>query len=215
MGSREQVMVLLERITGQLAEDPALDLPAGGARAGDLPEEHVHRRAALRRVRAGLIADELVGEAITEFIAADAATAAWLGASLADLSAVTGNTRQAARKRWPDLGRIYRVRRWLGGHAEDITTIVGMILDNASALRPDADDQLDAALLALRSAPAETVVAQDDRRSTHWQRWSGLIDHPLRTVVALAKPTTPEAERAVSGAIGLLAYYDSVQAAAA
>lgn len=206
MTAHERLTTVLEQLTSDLAGDPALDLPAGGPKAGDLPDEHTHRRAALRRLRAGLVADDLIDDVTAEFIAADAATAAWLGASLADLAAITGNTRQAARKRWPDLGRIYRVRRWLANHSEDVTAIIGLVRDNVADLALTAE-----AVAELDTFADGPVVDPADRRNTVWQRRSELLDRTLRRITELARPSTPEAERALDGAKGLLAYYDSVR----
>ncbi|MGW3471584.1 hypothetical protein ACWDKQ_24705 [Saccharopolyspora sp. NPDC000995] len=60
----------------------------------------------------------------------------WLGASLADLSAIVGRSRQAARKRWPELGGIYRRCKWLGNHVDDIAYTAGQLASRADDLVP-------------------------------------------------------------------------------
>ena len=109
-----------ERLVSLLAESTVLDPTDSDAKPGDLDDEPEHRIATLRRVKAAQVAGALLAEVVGEFTAGEAATAVWLGASLADLGSASGSTRQAARKRWPDLGLIYRIRRWLYGHREDI-----------------------------------------------------------------------------------------------
>src|SRR5437588_11408282 len=101
-----------QQLVSLLAESQ-VDPTDSDAKPGDLDDEPEHRIATLRRVKAAQLAGALLADVIGEFTAGEAATAVWLGASLADLGSASGSTRQAARKRWPDLGLIYRTRRWL------------------------------------------------------------------------------------------------------
>src|SRR6266536_3581190 len=115
---RRDVVDLMERLTKRIAGH--LTLPDPTPKIGDADEEYRARVARLRRVRAAQLAEALVEEVSADFTAREAAGAVWLGASLADLGAASGSTRQAARKRWPDLGLIYRTRRWLGSHHDGV-----------------------------------------------------------------------------------------------
>ncbi|MEV4627063.1 hypothetical protein AB0J90_12320 [Micromonospora sp. NPDC049523] len=213
---------VVRRITDRLADQPVPDSTESGPKSGDVDDEQLHRSAYLRRVRAGQLTDALVNELIDECAAEDAADAVWLGASLADLGSSTGNSRQAARKRWPDLGLIYRTRRWVAGHHVDLVTVVEQVLDHGGDLAA-ADGQgeaLDRALPALRDALARALRDRDsgsvvDPRTGRPMRWRQLaetVDVHLRTVVRLGVPTTPAAATALAGAHGVLTYYDSVTA---
>lgn len=160
------------------------------------------RVAALHRVRAAQEVRARVEEAAAEFAARQAAEAVWLGASLADLSAATGNTRQAARKRWPDLGHIYRTRRWLEGHDDDLVTVIGLVVDAG----PD---------LGVGPVPLDglaAAVAVDGPPPQRWQAMAHAVNRHLRTVAEEAAPTTAAATRAVDGARGTLAHFDAATA---
>src|ERR1700748_3524848 len=61
-------------------------------------------------------------------------TAGWLGASLADLATATSRTREAARKRWPELGEVHRRRFWLGRQVEGIRWAAGLVVEARPAL---------------------------------------------------------------------------------
>jgi hypothetical protein len=178
----------------------------------------------LRRVKGAQVAGALLTEVVGDFTAGEAATAVWLGASLADLGSATGSTRQAARKRWPDLGQIYRTRRWLYGHREDILYVAGLLIDVREDIWPKADvtpamvtrayDGLVAGLTQVRtdfaSGSAVSEKATSNRRTIRWQRLGELANRHIRNVVEAIRPTTDAADFAVSGGIGLLAHYDTV-----
>jgi hypothetical protein len=216
---RGMVRELVNQVTRTLAEYPAAEVPAAGPKPGDVDDECEHRQYHLRRVRAGQLASMLINEATYRCAAEDAATAAWLGASLADLGTSIGSTRQAARKRWPDLGMIYRSRRWLTGHYHDVIHVVRLVLDTAVGLTPvdGLHDDLDQAMKDLRQALDSTLrdlgsgSVMDPHRSptVRWQRQSELVHTHLREVVDLALPTSPEAAFAIDGARGVLAHYDA------
>ncbi|WP_190816268.1 hypothetical protein [Saccharopolyspora pogona] len=75
-----------------------------------------------------------MSEAAWRHTAAPAGETVWLGASFADLNAVTGRSRQTARKRWPELGGVYPRRKWLGNHVEDIAYLAGLLASRADDL---------------------------------------------------------------------------------
>ncbi|WP_326558233.1 hypothetical protein [Micromonospora sp. NBC_01796] len=213
---------LVRRITDRVADHPTAGGPESGPKPGDVDDEQLHRTTYLRRVGAGQLTDALVNELIDECAAEDAADAVWLGASLADLGSVTGNSRQAARKRWPDLGLIYRTRRWVAGHHADLVTVIEQVLDHGGELTA-ADGQgetLDRAVPALRDALARTLRDRDSGsvvdpgtgRPLRWRHLAETVDVHLRTVARVGVPTTPAAATALAGAHGVLAYYDSVTA---
>jgi hypothetical protein len=194
---------LMERLTHTLAAHPGLELPDPGPKAGDADDEYRLRTALLHRVHAAQLAGDLLDEVATTFTAGEAADAVWLGASLADLGTVSGSTRQAARKRWPDLGLIYRARRWLGGHHDDVVAVIRSVLAHAGELRGVGLDRLQ----ALRAA-----VDADGPQPARWQRLAEAVDRHLRAVTTYAVPTTEEATTAVDGARGVVAHYDAVTA---
>lgn len=214
------VRSLVAQITQAAARHPALDAPDAGPKPGDVDDEYERRRDVLRRVRGGLVAAALISEVTADCAAEDAATAVWLGASLADLGASTGSTRQAARKRWPDLGAIYRTRRWLTGHSDDLIFMARLVLDHADALRPvdglqeDLDQAVEALRQALDSAVQDLGSGSVIRQSpaVRWQHLSQLVDSHLRDVADLATATTAAATTALDGARGVLAHYDSITA---
>ncbi|MGX7674676.1 hypothetical protein [Plantactinospora sp. DSM 117369] len=216
------VVEFSRRLTGMLAEHPSFAAPEGGAKPGDVDDERLRRAGYLRRVRAGQAAQALLAEVAAGCAAEDAVDAVWLGASLADLGESTGSTRQAARKRWPELGRIHRTRRWVSGHADDLVTVFRMVLDQASgytALERSAAP-LDRAVRALDAALAETLRSRDSgsvldpatARPVRWRRLADAVDQHLRAVVELAGASTPEAETALAAARGVLAHHDAVVA---
>jgi hypothetical protein len=198
---RRNVADLMERLTKRIAGH--LTLPDPAPKIGDADEEYRARVARLRRVRAAQLAEALVEDVSGDFTAREAADAVWLGASLADLGAASGSTRQAARKRWPDLGLIYRTRRWLGGNHDDVLAVIRDVLAHASELRGVGLDRLRALAAA---------VEADGPQPARWQRLAEAVDRHLRDIVARAVPTTPEASRALDGAAGTVAHYDAVTA---
>ncbi|GAA3771226.1 hypothetical protein GCM10022225_68010 [Plantactinospora mayteni] len=212
------------RLTGMLAEHPSFAAPETGPKPGDVDDERARRAAYLRRVRAGQAAQALLAEVAAGCAAEDAADAVWLGASLADLGESTGSSRQAARKRWPELGRIYRIRRWVSGHADDLVTVLRMVLDQApDYTAPDGSaETLDRAVRALDAALAEALRRRDSGsvldpetgRPARWRRLADAVDQHLRVVVELAGAATPEADTALAAARGVLAHHDAVVLAA-
>ncbi|NJC72152.1 hypothetical protein HC031_20880 [Planosporangium thailandense] len=196
---------LMEQLTQRLAAHPGIGELQPIPRTGDADDEYRQRRDQLMRVRAAQVASALVERAAAEFTAAEAADAVWLGASLADLGTTSGSTRQAARKRWPDLGRIYRVRRWLGGHHDDLVAVIGMILARAADVRGVGLDNLQ----ALRDA-----LAADEPQATRWRRLAEAVDRHVRHVAERAVPVTDEAAEAVDAARGVVAHFDAVTAGA-
>jgi hypothetical protein len=160
------------------------------------------RTAALHRVRAAQEVRARVEEAAAQFAASEAADAVWLGASLADLSTATGGTRQAARKRWPDLGHIYRTRRWLEGHDADLTAVIRLVLDAG----PD---------LGIHRLPLDglaTALAVEGPPPARWRAMAHAVNRHLRTVAEEAVPTTAAATQAVDGARGTVAHFDAATA---
>ncbi|MFK3979804.1 hypothetical protein ACI2K4_05415 [Micromonospora sp. NPDC050397] len=219
---RARTRDLVRQITGRLAANPTLGGPDPAAKPGDVDDEREHRSTRLRRVHAGQLTDALLAEVSAECAAQDAADAVWLGASLADLGSSTGNSRQAARKRWPDLGLIYRTRRWLAGHDQDLITVIRQVLEHSPEIgaAPGSADALDRAVPALREAldrvradlDSGTVVTPETGRPARWPHLADAVDRHLRAVVELGVPATPGAALAFEGARGVLAHYDSVTA---
>jgi hypothetical protein len=160
----------------------------------------------------------LLADAVATCATEDAADAVWLGASLADLGESVGSTRQAARKRWPDLGRIYRLRRWVSGHADDLVTVLRMVRDQAAGYTPRAGaaDQLDRAVRSLddalrgvlRDRDSGSVLDPGTGRPARWRHLADAVDVHLRTVAGAAAATTAEADTALTAARGVLAHYD-------
>jgi hypothetical protein len=194
---------LMERMTQRLSAHPGLDLPEPIARSGDADDEYRLRRDRLRRVHAAQLAGALIDDVVVEFTAEEAADAVWLGASLADLGTTSGSSRQAARKRWPDLGRIHRLRRWLGGHHDDVVAVIGMVLARAGQMRGVGLDNLQ---------PLRDALNTEEPQSARWRRLAQAVDRHLRHVADTAVPTTDEAAAAVDGARGVVAHFDAVTA---
>ncbi len=213
-----------ERLVSLLADSTVLDPTDSDAKPGDLDDEPEHRIAALRRVKAAQVAGALLAEVVADVTAGEAATAVWLGASLADLGSASGSTRQAARKRWPDLGLIYRTRRWLYGYREDILHVAMLLVaaqsdtwpksDVTPAMLNEAYEALVNAYVAVcedfESGSAVLESATSNVRTVRWQRLGELVNRHIRRVVELATPGTDESDYALSGAVGVLAHYDSI-----
>ncbi|HEX3778829.1 MAG TPA: hypothetical protein VHX38_04135 [Pseudonocardiaceae bacterium] len=208
-----------EQLVAELAATEVLRGADTGVKPGDVDDEPDRRIETLRRVKAGRLVGIMLAEVAAEFTAGEAATAVWLGASLADLGSASGSTRQAARKRWPDLGQIYRTRRWLSGYRNDIFHITDLLL---AAFTPNADQALAEALNDLRDASevlradfasgssVDAGPSAPDGSGVRWQRLGELIDRQVRRVGELATAETDEATFALDASKGLLAYYDSV-----
>lgn len=206
---------------------------AAGPLTGDRLED------ALRRVGAAQDVAGQVGAAAAAYAGRAAADAVWLGASLADLAETTGNTRQAARKRWPDLGRVYRARRWLEGHDADLVAVVELVIAAGADLagsvptRPapaggdkparapdgparECGDERTAAHDGLKGDGLRDVlerlraaVVVDGPPPARWWALSEAVDRDLRAVATLATPWTEPARRAVDAAAGTVAHWDA------
>ncbi|CAM02667.1 hypothetical protein A8924_3785 [Saccharopolyspora erythraea NRRL 2338] len=201
--------------TGVEVDDP-------GAMLEDRGDDQRLRREALAGVRAALAVEGLVSEAALRGVEVAVADAVWLGASLADLSAVTGRSRQAARKRWPALGGIYRRRKWLANHVDDTFYMVRLLLDRSDGLAPGEPEQFRTAVRELREALTRSEADFDSESdfddnaarsagrppAARWRALDELVDVHLRRVIALAgEPANPDAGFALHGAGGVLGYY--------
>ncbi|WP_020110934.1 hypothetical protein [Rhodococcus sp. 114MFTsu3.1] len=140
-----------------------------------------------------------------------ASTAMWLGASLADLAAVTGKTRQAARKRWPALGVVHRRRLWLANHVDDIRWAVRVLLDNEADITVP-DTSIFAEMTDLDASVGrnfdESAVHEEAGPADRWFALDRLVDVVLRRIVDDAVTSGGQAEFAVFGARGVVGYYD-------
>jgi hypothetical protein len=209
-----------ERLVRQLVNAIPVETIEPGQKTSDFGDEQERRSAALGRFRAALDAEELVSEAAGRQTSAAAAETVWLGASLADLSAVTGRSRQAARKRWPELGNIYRRRKWLGNHVEDIEHVAGLLASRADDLVPGRGHGTFMKLVrqlreGLRRCAVEFAADAQDRTdpAARWRALDDLVNVTMREIVDMAgKPATPEADFALHGARGVLGYYDHATA---
>lgn len=189
------------------ATDPAR-VADPGAKLDDRGGERAARHRALAGLGAALAVEAEVRGAAAAVAAERAESAVWLGASLADLGAVTGRSRQAARKRWSDLGAVHRRRRWLGYHVDDVLWAVHLVLDaDLEGADPAARTALAEALAAtdVDGEPADLAAAV-----ARWRAFDALVDRHLRAVLA-STPEQPEGSQAgfaAHGAGGLLAHYD-------
>lgn len=216
----------IEGLIDQLAHPNALDRTDSDRKPGEMDDEAERRGAALLRVKAAQVVAVLLDDLANDITAREAANAVWLGASLADLGSASGSTRQAARKRWPDLGQIYRMRRWLSGHHEDILKIADRLSGERRLMTPKkqvTQDVIDSAFELLDKDIAQvradfrsgSMVTDDETGNTQiirWQRLSELVDKRVRLVVDLVVPMEPDAQYIIDGAKGMLAYYDAVNA---
>ena len=187
------------RLAGVVVTDP-------GAKIDDRPGERARRHRALGGVRAALDVEAEVAIEAGAATAARAEAAAWLGASLADLAAVTGHSRQAVRKRWPTLGPIARRRRWLGHHVDDLLWAVDLVLAHASAWPAQLTDGLAGQVAAVRAELGPGTASGDP--VVRWRMLEDLVDRRLRAVAAAGDPGDEQAEFARHGASGVVAYYD-------
>lgn len=199
-----------------------------GGKPDDRGGERASRHRAVAELRSALTVEAAVRAAAADAVEGRAEAAVWLGASLADLAAVTGRTRQAARKRWPGLGDVSRRRRFLGYHVDDVLWAARLVLDDADDLE-GVDETARGALAnavaeaerAFRGEPAEaaadaaadaaTDAATDVATAVaRWQAFDRLVDRHLRDLLAGVpdEPTDPAAGFAAHGARGVLRYYD-------
>ncbi|MDA3648443.1 hypothetical protein LZ318_05170 [Saccharopolyspora indica] len=210
----------VEQLVRQMAGAP-VEVADPGPKVSDVGDEQGRRLRALGRFRAALDVEEQVAEAALRQTAEAAEESVWLGASLADLSAVTGRTRQAARKRWPELGGVYRRRKWLGNHVEDIAYMAGLLASRADDLVPSYGHGTFMKLIrqlreGIRRCEADfTPESQDvENPAARWRSLDDLVNVTLRGVIeAAGEPQTPEADFALHGAKGVLGYYDHAVAA--
>ncbi|RKT87597.1 hypothetical protein SAMN05421805_101847 [Saccharopolyspora antimicrobica] len=210
----------VEQLVRQMAGAP-VEVADPGPKASDVGDEQERRLRALGRFRAALDVEEQVAEAALRQTAEAAEESVWLGASLADLSAVTGRTRQAARKRWPELGGVYRRRKWLGNHVEDITYMAGLLASRADDLVPSYGHGTFMKLIrqlreGIRRCEADFAPESQDVEdpAARWRGLDDLVNVTLRGVIeAAGEPQTPEADFALHGAKGVLGYYDHAVAA--
>ena len=132
-----------------------VDVADPGGKPDDRAGERAARHRAVAELRSALTVEAAVRAAAADAVEGRAEAAVWLGASLADLAAVTGRTRQAARKRWPGLGDVSRRRRFLGYHVDDVLWAARLVLDAAD----DLEGVDEGARAALADAVAEAERA--------------------------------------------------------
>lgn len=182
-----------------------------GEKPTDIGDERRRRHDALILLREALDREARVTERLAAEVEAAASTAMWLGASLADLAAVTGKTRQAARKRWPTLGIVHRRRVWLANHVDDVRWAVHVVLENEANIVVDDRTMFD----ELRALDARVATDFDESAeqgaaaaAERWHILDRLVDVVLRTLVDRAETADSQAEFAVFGAKGVVGYYD-------
>ncbi|WP_433029703.1 hypothetical protein [Actinomycetospora sp. CA-053990] len=201
-----------------------VDVADPGGKPDDRGGERAARHRAVAELQAALTVEAAVRAAAADAVEGRAEAAVWLGASLADLAAVTGRTRQAARKRWPGLGDVSRRRRFLGYHVDDVLWAARLVLDAADDLegvdattRAALADAVAEAERAFRGEPADaaTDTAADTAVDVapavaRWQAFDRLVDRHLRDLLAGVpdEPADPTAGFAAHGARGVLRYYD-------
>jgi len=189
-----------------------VDVADPGGKPDDRAGERAARHRAVAELRSALTVEAAVRAAAADAVEGRAEAAVWLGASLADLAAVTGRTRQAARKRWPGLGDVSRRRRFLGYHVDDVLWAARLVLDAADDL--EGVDGTARAALADAVAEAERAFRGEpesvDVGAARWQAFDRLVDRHLRDLLAGIpdEPTDPTAGFAAHGARGVLRYYD-------
>jgi hypothetical protein len=201
-----------------------VDVADPGGKPDDRGGERAARHRAVAELRSALTVEAAVRAAAADAVEGRAEAAVWLGASLADLAAVTGRTRQAARKRWPGLGDVSRRRRFLGYHVDDVLWAARLVLDAADDLegvdgtaRAALADAVAEAERAFRGEPADAAADAATDPSidvatavARWQAFDRLVDRHLRDLLAgvPAEPADPTAGFAAHGARGVLRYYD-------
>ncbi|QGK72323.1 hypothetical protein GIY23_15545 [Allosaccharopolyspora coralli] len=206
---------MVEQLTARLRRDPALAVEDPGAKPADHGADQQYRWRSLCRFHAALATEQVVTDAAVAHAGREAADAVWLGASLADLSAVTGKTRQAARKKWPDLGSVYRRRKWLANQVEAVHYAARLLADAAEQLTPAKggaayEEAIDRLVDALRRSEQAFGEQEPADAAARWRELDELIDRHVRTVLDLAAPDPADgsADFAAHGATGVLTYYD-------
>ncbi|SNS71815.1 hypothetical protein [Rhodococcoides kyotonense] len=182
-----------------------------GDKPTDVSDERRRRHDALLALRDAIESEERVEREAAEQTAEAAATALWLGASLADLAVVTGRTRQAARKKWPTLGDIHRRRTWLGNHVDDIRWAVRVVLENAAEIDvPDRAvfDDLATVDASVGRGFEPTAEHDGDDPAARWHELDRLVDGLLRGITENGQAKDGQADFAVHGAKGVVGYYD-------
>ena len=195
-----------------------VDVADPGGKPDDRAGERAARHRAVAELRSALTVEAAVRAAAADAVEGRAEAAVWLGASLADLAAVTGRTRQAARKRWPGLGDVSRRRRFLGYHVDDVLWAARLVLDAADDL--EGVDEGPRARRSRTPSPRRSgrSGASPSRPTSHdvaaavarWQAFDRLVDRHLRDLLAGVpdEPADPTAGFAAHGARGVLRYYD-------
>lgn len=191
--------------------NPQLSALDPGDKPTDIGDERRRRHDALVALKNALADEDRVAREAADATAAAASHAMWLGASLADLAAVTGRTRQAARKRWPSLGEVHRRRLWLGNHIDDIRWAVRVLLENEADIAvPDRSvfDELRALDDGVEHDFDEAATQGPDNPAERWHALDRLVGVVLRSITEAAETSTGQAEFAVFGAKGVVGYYD-------
>lgn len=181
-----------------------------GDKPTDVGDERRRRHSALVALHEAMEQERRVELEAARATANAAETAMWLGASLADLAAVTGRTRQAARKRWPGLGTVHRRRTWLGNHVDDIRWAVRVVLENADEIAL-ADRTLFDRLRTLDASVGEEFSPEaqtDSDPAGRWHDLDHLVDVLLRQITTEGSALGGQAEFAIHGSRGVVGYYD-------
>ncbi|MCC8929800.1 hypothetical protein KVY23_18655 [Rhodococcus sp. I2R] len=173
-------------------------------------DERNRRAGALHRLQQSLAHEAQVVQEAAVATEAAATTAIWLGASLADLALVTGKTRQAARKRWPSLGEVYRRRLWLGNHVDEIRRAVHVVLENQAEIDVDSEvlDELRAREAEVAQQFDEAAVGDAADPAHRWHSLDRLVNVALRGLTNTARTTGEQGEFAIHGAAGVVGFYD-------
>lgn len=175
---------------------------------GDPPGEPAGRHQALEALRHALDEESRVRAEAARHTAGCAEVAVWLGASLADLAQVTGHTRQAARKRWPELGPVTRRRRWLSHHLDEILWAARLLVEESESLPARHVEGVAEAVDRTAAAFAEDPASLENHVE-RWQLVEDLVDRRLRAAGSLREDDLPEKARfACHGAFGVVAHFD-------
>lgn len=176
---------------------------------GDPPGEAERRGLALGLLGEAMENETRVRAEAARACQARAEEACWLGASLLDLSRVTGRSRQAARKRWTTLGAIAERRRWLSNHVEDILSASRLVLQHDAELDCRQRASFTESFTTVCSEMAADVGSVTDP-AMRWHLLEELVNTHLRSAgdPARGQANTEEAQFARDGAYGVVAYYD-------
>lgn len=175
----------------------------------DIGDERDRRAAALHRLQESLADEARIVQEAAAATETAATTAIWLGASLADLAVVTGKTRQAARKRWPTLGDVYRRRLWLANHVDEIRWAVRVVLENQAEIDVDGDAVEEVRALDVQVGEQfENAAVNAAHPADRWHTLDRLVNVALRALTERARATGKLGEFAIHGASGVVGYYD-------